>query len=186
MKEERDDFISLEKDYSSIQAQVSSEKNNLTKILLGIYAEIEIALRLYGSDDRCLTKVYWPRAFRSLISTILKVSVLQRPELWAELSTLNFTIDYEQLSRLIDELQFSTSTYIRVKHRQWIVHLLEEVWASRKIFRLEIRLPSYCDESSRWPNDLEDKDDLLDSLRNMNLRDDVKYFILNIIDEVIP
>ena len=125
-------------------------------------------------------KVYWPKAFRSLTTNILE-SLLKKPEIWKELKQ-----NQEQLQRLIDELKFPTSQYIKVKQRRWIVHLLREVSLFRRKFGLGVHLPNFCSESMDWPSDLEDKDDLLSSLTEMSLRDDVKRFIWKILGEVIP
>jgi hypothetical protein len=43
-----------------------------------------------------------------------------------------------------------------------------------------------CCESSAWPNDLEDKDDLSSSMTDISLRDDVRDYIWKVIDEVVP
>lgn len=66
------------------------------------------------------------------------------------------------------------------------MHLLREVSLFRKKFGLSGRLPNLCGDSVVWPNDLEDKDDLSSSLTDMSLRDDIKRFIWNILDEAIP
>jgi hypothetical protein len=87
---------------------------------------------------------------------------------------------------LIYELKFPTSHYIKIKQRRWIAHLLREVSLFRKKFGLGARLPNFCGESMDWPNDIEDKDDLSNSLTDMSLRDDVKRFIWKMLDEVIP
>lgn len=162
-----------------------AKKNNLSRIKFGIDAEIETALRLYCKDVLRLSKVYWPRAFRSLCMNILD-SLLKNPEIWNDLRTPNFDVNGEQLQRLIEELKCSTSEYIKIKHRRWIVHLLREASLFRRKFGLGVRLPNFCDESMDWPSDLEDKDDLFRSMTVMSLRDDVKRYIIKILDEVVP
>jgi hypothetical protein len=158
---------------------------NLSNIKFGIDAEIEKALTLFCKDELRLSKVYWPRAFRSLSTNILE-SLLKKPDIWSELRTPSFDIDQEQLERLIYELKFPTSQHIKLKQRRWIVHLLREVSLFRRKFGLGVRLPNFCGPSMDWPSDLEDKDDLSSSMTDMSLRDDVRRFIWNMLDEVIP
>lgn len=160
--------------------------NNLTTIKYGMDAGIEKALSLYGKDDLRLSKIYWPRAFRSLLTTILE-SLLKKPELWNELHTPSFHVNHEQLQRLISELNCpASSPSIKVVQRQWIIHLLKEVSFNRRKFGLSAYLPSFCGESTDWPTDLEDKDDLFYSMANVSLRDDVKRWIWKVLDEIIP
>lgn len=97
--------------------QSERSKLNLSSIKFGMDAEIEKALSLYGKDELHLSKVYWPKAFRWLSTNILE-SLLKKPEIWNEVCTPNFVVDGEQLQRLIDELKFPTSPYIKVKHRR--------------------------------------------------------------------
>jgi hypothetical protein len=79
--------------------------NNLTNVIkLGIDADIATALSLYCRDEQRLSIVYWPKAFRSLLTYILE-ALLNKPEIWAELSTASVTIDREELQRLIDGLK---------------------------------------------------------------------------------
>eukprot|EP01039_Chlorochromonas_danica_P003466 gene3466-3796_t len=159
---------------------------NLSSIKFGIDAEIEKALTLFYKDELRLSKVYWPKAFRSLSIHILE-ALLKKPEIWSELRTPSFDIDEELLKKLIVELQCPNSHFIKVKQRRWIVHLLREISVFRKKFGLGVRLPNFCGQSTMdWPSDLEDKDDLSRSMSFMSLRDDVKGFIWNILDEVIP
>ncbi len=157
----------------------------MCKIKFGIDAEIEKALNLFCRDELRLSKVYWPRAFRSLSMHILE-TLLKKPDIWAELRTASFDVDREELQKMIDGLRSSTSQYIKFKQRRWIVHLLREVSLFRKKFGLGARLINFCGESMDWPIDIEDKDDLSSSLTDMSLRDDVKRFIWKILDEVIP
>lgn len=163
----------------------TAQKKNFSSIKFGMDAEIEKALRLYCTDELRLSKVYWPKAFRWL-STIILESLLKKPELWNELGTPSFDVNGEQIQRLIDELKFPTSQYIKVKQRRWIIHLLREVSFFRRKFGLGARLANFSGESMDWPNDLEDKDDLFSSMTVMSLRDDVKRFIWKILDEIVP
>lgn len=158
---------------------------NISPIRFGIDAEIDKALNLYCRDESRLSNIYWPKAFRALATSIL-VFMLDKPEIWAELSTQTFEVNHDQLQRLIDALKDSISNYIKVKHRQWIFHLLKEMSCLRKKFGLGNRLPKMYGESSDWPIDLEDKDDLLTSLTVMSLREDVHKYLWKILDEVIP
>ncbi len=152
------------------------KNNNLSSIKFGIDAEIDKALSLYCKDELYLSKVYWPKAFRLLTTNILE-SLLKKPEIWSELRTPSFDIDGKQLQKLIDELKYPTSDYIKVKQRRWIAHFMREVSLVRRKIGLSARLPNFCGESMDWPNDIEDKDDLLSSMTDMSLRDDVKRFI---------
>jgi hypothetical protein len=163
---------------------VAKAGRKAASIKFGIDAEIEKALSTYCKDDQHLSKIYWPRSFRFLSSTVID-ALLKKPDLWEELRTPNFEINPEQLQQLIDELKFPTSQHIRVNQRRWITHLLREVSLSRKKFGLGVRLP-ISDDEAIWPRDLEDKDDLMTSLTDVSLRNDVKRFIWNILDEVIP
>lgn len=87
---------------------------NLSSIKFGIDAEIEKALTLFCKDELRLSKVYWPKAFRSLSIHVLE-SLLKKPEIGSELRTPSFDIDEEQLKKLIVELQFPSSHFIKVK-----------------------------------------------------------------------
>lgn len=92
---------------------------------------------------------------------------------WKELSTATFEVDEKQLQTLIEDLKFilffdvlnsPTSHYIKVERRRWIAHLLQEVSLFRKRFGLGARLPKMCAQTTDWPLDLEDKDDLSSSM----------------------
>lgn len=165
--------------------QFGGEKNNLSIIKFGIDAEIDKALSLYCKNELRLSKVYWPKAFRSLSTYILEF-LLKKPDIWSEIRTQSYDFDGKQLQRLIDELKFPTSPYITVLQRRLIYHVLMEVSLYRRKFGLSVRLPKFCSESMDWPCDLEDKDDLSSSMTHMSLRDDVRKFIWKILDEVIP
>jgi len=144
-----------------------------------------MALSQFSNSEIHMSKVYWPRAFRDLITNIMK-SVLVRRDLWGKLCTAYFEVDELQLITLIVELHLSSSKYIKVKHRRWIFHLLREVSVCRKNFGLSLRLPKSYGEFSGWPADLEDKDDLSNSLTQISLRKDVGEFLWKILDEVVP
>lgn len=161
------------------------EKNTLSRIKFGIDAEIEKALSMYSKDELRLSKVYWPRAFRSLTTYILK-SLLKKPEIWNDLRSPSFDFNGEEVQRLIDELNFPSSPHIKVKQRRWMIHILREVSLFRGKFGLGVRLPNSCGESMDWPCDLEDKDDLCSSMTHLSLRDDARRFLWKILDEVIP
>ena len=161
------------------------KKFSLSCIRFGIDAEIDKALSLYCRDELRLSKVYWPKAFRSLISSILQ-SLFNKPTKWRELSTANFEVDVKQLTELISELKLPTSHYIKVKQKRWLAHLLLEVSVFRKKIGISACLPKLCVEQNGWPTDLEDKDDLFSSLTDMSLRDDVRKFYWAILDEAIP
>ena len=154
-------------------------------IRFGIDAEIDKALSLFCRDDLRLSKVYWPKAFRALVMNILK-ELLTKPATWSELCTHDTIVNEGQLQTLIDELMLSTSKYIKVKQRHWIVHLLREISLFRRKFGLNVRLPNMYGGCSDWPTDLEDKNDLSTSMTSMSLRDDVNNYIWRVLDEVIP
>jgi hypothetical protein len=109
------------------------EKINLSCIRFGIDAEIDEALTRYCRDELRLSKVYWPRAFRALAMNILE-SLMNKPETWVELCTPSIVVDSQLLQMLIDELKLSTSKYIKVKQRRWIVHMLREVSFQEKVW----------------------------------------------------
>jgi hypothetical protein len=158
-------------------------------IRLGIDAEIDCALARYGQSKDYLTKIYWPAAFRWLVTSLL-TSVFEKPDTWTELSTTQFTVKQENLQMLINELKVPTSTIIKYTQRRWIIHLLVQMSTLRRKFGLPTRLPTgpavETAESAEWPIDLEDKEDLADSLAARSLRDDVKKYIWNILDDVVP
>ena len=156
---------------------------SLSSIRFGIDAEIDAALNVFCKDE--LSKVYWPKAFRTLASHILQ-SVLRIPDRWRELSTTIYEVDENQLITLIEELKQSTSYYIKVKQRSWIVHLLREISLLRKKFGIGNRMPKMSFQNLDWPLDLEDKDDLASSMTDMTLREDVRSFLWTVLNEVIP
>jgi len=153
-------------------------------IRFGIDAEIDKALSLFGRDEFCLSKLYWPKAFRELVITILE-HVLKKTDLWEDFSTMNFIVDEAQLEKLIVELKTPSSHYIKVRHRQWIVHLLRKVSINRKKVGLSASLPKICSGSNDWPVDLEDIDDLSSAMADMSLRDDIREYFWKILDEVV-
>lgn len=166
-------------------SKFTKPKFNLSAIRYGIDAEIDEGLKLFCADESWLSKIYWPRAFRELVKKVL-VALRDKPSFWKELSTDTVDVTVEFLGNLIEELQLSTSKYIKVKHRKWIAHLLRETSLFRKKYGLSARLPSVQCEDMEWPNDLEDKRDLSDSLTTGSLRKDVSHYIWKILDEVIP
>ena len=113
--------------------------------------------------------------------------ILYKPEIYPELEALDFHVTIEQLQTVVTELMLPTSSYFKVKHRQWINHFLREIFLSRKKYGLSVRLPqSHHDGSQCWPDEIQDRDDLLSSFTTMSLRADVKSFIWKVLDEVIP
>ena len=165
--------------------KISERTSNVSNIRFGIDAEIDTALSHYCKDELRLSKVYWPKAFRSLVANILS-TLLNKPDAWSSFCTAEFMVSEEQIKQLLEELQKSTSTYIKVKQRRWIIHLLREMSLFRKKFEFSVRLSRCYSSEEKWPDDIEDRDDLLDSLTDMSLRDDVKKFIWKIINEAVP
>ena len=161
------------------------QKFSPSPIRFGIDAEIERALKIYGNDESYFSKTHWPFAFRVLVSSILK-SVLDKPDIWKELGTSDFEVNEELLCNLIEELKLSTSQFIKIKQRKWIIHVLRMVSLFRKKFQILSKLPKLCNLSSDWPNDLEDKDDFSGSLTDESLRGDVRNFFWNLLKETIP
>jgi hypothetical protein len=151
------------------------------KILLGIDAEIIQALKIYSHQE--LSKMYWPRPFRQLVINILEY-ILDQPQIWQELRTSDLIVDEGFIKTLIREMSFSTSTYIKVKQRKWIFHLLREMSCRKE--KKKIKFGPNVSTEIDWPRDIEDKDDLFNSLIDVSLRPDVAKFLWGIIDAAVP
>jgi hypothetical protein len=160
---------------------MSKASQSRSKILFGIDAEILKALQKYSQQE--LSKIYWPRSFRQLVINILEY-ILTQPQMWQELRTSALTVDEEFIQTLIRELSCSTSTYIKVKQRLWVFHLLREIYCRKE--KKEIKLGSNNNTAFDWPHDIEDKDDLFNGLVDVSLRPDVAKFLWRIIDETVP
>jgi hypothetical protein len=170
---------------STLSACRSGAVNKQSVIRFGIDAEIDKALSVYCNDELRWSKTYWPRAFRSLVSTILE-SLVDKQEYWVQLSTSEISMKGDFLRLIIEELKIPVSHNIKVDQRRWIVHVLREVSVFRKHLGIGVRLPNVYTDCSDWPNDLEDKDDLWDSLCAPSLRGDVQNFILKLLDGAVP
>lgn len=158
------------------------KSGNLSRIVCGIDAEIMNALALISQEESKFSKVYWPRAFRLLVVNILQF-LLQKPEVWSDLSTPFLTTNQQFLEILITELSFSTSTYMKVKQREWVYRLLRQMsWRNKEGLNFHDPAQTMTD----WPYDIEDESDLLSRLASGSLRSDVKKYLWRIIDEVIP
>ncbi len=181
--ENKEDYLTTRDRHDSSNSK--HLRMNLNNIRFGIDAEIDKALSLFCKDENRLSKIYWPKAFRNLVTSVL-VSILDKPHIWAELSTPACTVNEEQIQAFIKELRLPTSVYIKVKQRQWVVHLLREMAFCRRKFKLRAGLPGFVGESENWPNDLEDKDDLFNTITDKSLRKDINDYIWKVLDDVIP
>ena len=167
---------------STLRPKGKLEKN-LSVAKVGVTAEIGKALRLYCNDERCLSAIYWPKAFRLLCINLIK-SLIQCNN-WDE-----SICSFDDLNQLISVLSISSSSQIKVKHRQMIVHLLREISSRPNDFGLksQFRELSSCssDEGLKgeWPTDLEDKSDLQCSIIDMSLRADVRRYLMNLLNEI--
>jgi len=154
-------------------------------IRFGVDAELEKGLNLYRGSEALLTKLYWIKPFRTLVTFTLQ-ALLLKPDLWMDLSTPTFNVDNSQLQILIEELKRPSSPYIKVKQRRWIFHMLREVSLYRKKFGISVRRPLDDFESVGWPVDIEDKGDLFRSLSDMSLRADISKFLWEIVNDIVP
>ena len=167
---------------STLQTQAKLE-TNLSSIKVGFITYIGEALRLYCNDERSISAIYWPRAFRQFCIDVIK-SLIQSDK-WDK---SNFCPN--DLHRLISVLSTSSSSQIKVKHRQKIVYLLREISSRPSDFGLKYRIreePTCLNDVGlkvEWPTDLEDKSDLYSSIIGMSLRADVRRYLMNLMNEI--
>lgn len=155
-------------------------------VRFGLDGEIDLAIDMFSRKEMQKSKVYWPKAFRQLLVSILKAFLSQSKDL-DELSTNAYKVGEDELAKMISELELSTSTYIKVIHRRWCSHVLYYMASYRKKLGIPNRTPRVTVSLDvDWPVDIEDKMDLSSSLVTLSLREDVRCFLWRTLDAIIP
>lgn len=157
----------------------------LSPTISWINAEIEIALQKYFSLPNALSyTVYWPRALRDLLQLIVK-KVVGDESLLAEFNMKDPKI-LELLLHLQDELAKPTSHYISIPLRKLSCTLLHQIQLlNRGVFKLARPKPLEDVVDAAWPNDINDFEDLNESLSSFRLRRDVKLYLIDLLNKVM-
>jgi len=155
---------------------------DLRIIKFGIGAEIRNALKIYCDSSR--RQVYWPVAFRRFCIYLLREG--------EELVKSQYTAhgkDYPDadIGRIILELQKvgdSIPEWVREKMNDCL-SLAKDQLVTQKDFFSALLIREDADNKD-WPGDIRSKADLLGSWTAMTVRDDVRQYIWNLLDQIVP
>lgn len=149
----------------------SAPQFTLKRIPSHLEIDIDACLIRYFKDTSQLSTLYWPRAVRTFLSTLL----LQCKRINAVLEKLQ--LDVSKVDELIAQLELPTLTSIHVEDRKTLGDLLRWLKLHGSSIPATNTSADIYTENPCWPNDIASYLDLNTSVSAVKIRRDVTNFL---------